>query len=93
MFSVLSYVRGKQISGDLLVLSGSIRDLCQHWIESQVLLFLETPFAYLSTLRFSFSVIEARKRKEGLFVIKKGLEIFSRFWMFEVEERWVCCGC
>jgi hypothetical protein len=38
-------------------------------------------------------VIEARKRKEGLFVIKKGLENFSRFWMFEVEERWVCCGC
>jgi hypothetical protein len=45
--------------------------ICQHWIESQVLLFLETPFAYLSTLRFSFSVIEAQKRKEGLFVIKK----------------------
>jgi len=45
--------------------------ICQHWIESQVWLFLETPFAYLSTLRFSFSVIEAQKRKEGLFVIKK----------------------
>ncbi|KAJ6871619.1 hypothetical protein NC652_037084 [Populus alba x Populus x berolinensis] len=42
--------------------------ICQHWIESQVLLFLETPFAYLSTLRFSASVIEAQKRKEGLFV-------------------------